>query len=125
MTRESSDENPFRDNPYATSQTQVPYERSAADGDAVSGLIPYKNPPALIAYYLGLISLFPCLGILFAIPALVLGIMGLRKRAENPEVKGSVHAWIGIVLGGLFTLIWGVAWVLFIIGLFAQSQGWR
>jgi len=57
-------------------------------------------------------------------PALVLGIMGLRKRAKNPEVKGSVHAWIGIVLGGLFTLIWGAAWGLFIIGLIAQSQGW-
>jgi hypothetical protein len=25
--------------------------------------------------------------------------MGLRKRAREPAVKGSVHAWIGIVLG--------------------------
>ena len=64
------------------------------------------------------------LGIFFAMPALVLGIMGLRKRAKNPEVKGSVHAWIGIVLGGLFTLIWGAAWGLFIIESIAQSQGW-
>jgi hypothetical protein len=76
-------------------------------GDATGGMIPYKNMPALIAYYLGIASLIPCIGIGFAIPAFVLGIVGLMKRKANPAVKGSVHAWIGIVLGGLCTLLWG------------------
>lgn len=70
-------------------------------GDATGGIIPYKNLPALIGYYLGIFGLFPLIGILLAIPAFILGIIGLRKRKRNPIIKGSVHAWIGIVLGFL------------------------
>jgi len=64
-------------------------------------LIPYKNPKALIAYYLGIGSLliFP-LGFV----SIVLGFMGLADRKRNPVIKGSVHAWIGIILGGLSIL---------------------
>jgi hypothetical protein len=69
------------------------------EGDATGGLIPYKNAPALIAYYLGIFGLIPLLGPLLAIPAFILGIIGLRKRAKTPAIKGAVHAWIGIVLG--------------------------
>ena len=36
--------------------------------------------------------------------AFVLGIFGLRARKRKPAVKGSVHAWIGIILGGLSVL---------------------
>ncbi len=89
------------------------------EGDATGGIIPYKNLPALFAYYLGLFSLLPCLGLFLAIPALVLGIMGLKKRKQNPAVKGSVHAWIGIVMGGIFTLVWGAAWIVMIIRMIA------
>ena len=32
--------------------------------------------------------------------------MGLKKAKENPKVRGQVHAWIGIVVGGLFGLLW-------------------
>ncbi|HEY3898041.1 MAG TPA: GYF domain-containing protein [Chthoniobacter sp.] len=70
-------------------------------GDATGGLIPYKNAPALIAYYLGIFGLLPFIGLLLAIPAFILGIIGLRKRAKTPIIKGAVHAWIGIVLGFL------------------------
>jgi hypothetical protein len=74
-------------------------------GDATGGVIPYKNPYALIAYYLGILSLLLCLfGIPLGIIPVVLGIIGLKKRAENPVIKGSVHAWIGIVLGGISTI---------------------
>jgi len=66
-----------------------------------------------------LFSLLPCLGLFLAIPALVLGSMGLKKRKQNPAVKGSVHAWIGIVMGGIFTLVWGVAWIVMIIRIIA------
>ncbi|MEO1235946.1 MAG: DUF4190 domain-containing protein [Planctomycetota bacterium] len=86
-------------------------------GDATGGLIPYKNIPALLAYYFGLFSLFPVLGFLLAVPALVLGIVGLRQRRLQPEIKGAVHAWIGIVMGALMTLIWGVVIGLFLVAL--------
>ena len=99
------------DNPYESRAPQGgPPRRAPArgEGDSTGGVIPYKNPPALIAYYLGLFSLLPFIGLLLAIPAFILGILGLKKRAKNPAVKGSIHAWIGIVMGGLMTLIWGV-----------------
>ncbi|MAI35240.1 MAG: hypothetical protein L7W43_06770 [Rubripirellula sp.] len=75
-------------------------------GDGTGGLIPYKNAPALIAYYVSLLSLLPVIGIPFGIASFVLGVIGLKKRARNPVIKGSVHAWIGIVLGGGTTLLW-------------------
>jgi hypothetical protein len=85
-------------------------------------VIPYKNPPALIAYYLGLFSLAPVIGLFLAIPALVLGIIGLKKRRENPAIKGSVHAWIGIGCGSVMTLIWGLV-VFSIIAALIAGQG--
>ena len=114
----SQPENPY-DSPQAAQHYPQP-QHGHGQGDATGGVIPYKNLPALLAYYLGLASLLPCVGFLFAVPALILGILGLRKRAQNPAVKGSVHAWIGIVMGGLFTLIWGAAIVLMIIGAMAD-----
>jgi hypothetical protein len=70
-------------------------------GDATGGIIPYKNPKALTAYYLGVFSLIPCLGFLLAIAAVVLGTMGLKARKAHPQVHGLAHAWIGIILGVL------------------------
>ena len=87
------------------------------DVDATGGIIPYKNPKALIAYYLGIFSGFPVIGFFFAVPALVLGIMGLRDRNRNPAIKGSVHAGIGIGCGAIFMLVWGVAIIAIIVGL--------
>ena len=78
----------------------------APRGDSTGGIIPYKNAPALIAYYLAVFSLIPCFGLPLGIAAIVLGIMGLKHRKANPEVSGTAHAWIGIVLGALSTLLW-------------------
>lgn len=112
-------------NPYShsTMPPVVGAQASAAEGDNTGGLIPYKNPQALIAYYLGIFSLLPFIGLALAIPALVLGILGLRARKRNPAIKGSVHAWIGIVMGGLMTLLWGTLVVFAFIA--ALSQGMR
>jgi hypothetical protein len=30
----------------------------------------------------------------------------VRKAREHPEVKGKVHAWVGIVAGGVFSLLY-------------------
>jgi hypothetical protein len=76
------------------------------EGDATGGIIPYKNPKALIAYYLGIASGLPLIGLPFGIAAFVLGIMGLRDRRRNPVIKGSIHAGIGIGCGGVFTIFW-------------------
>jgi hypothetical protein len=80
---------------------------SETQGDSTGGLIPYKNPPALIAYYCGIFSIAACIPFLFPLPivALVLGIKGLRKAKAEPHVKGQVHAWIGSVCGAIFGLI--------------------
>lgn len=74
-------------------------------GDATGGLIPYKNWQALVAYYVGIFSCLLCFfGLPVGIVAVVLRILGLRARARDPVIKGSVHAWIGIVLGTISTL---------------------
>lgn len=75
-----------------------------ADGGGISTMIPYTNPKALTAYYLGVFSLIPCLGLLLGPPALVLGILGLQYVNANPTAKGTAHAWIGVIVGGLTTL---------------------
>jgi hypothetical protein len=90
---------PFSDQPYP------PYPPPYHQGDATGGVIPYKNPYALTAYYLGIFGLLCCVTPLpLGLVPVVLGIIGLRKRAQNPVIKGSVHAWIGIVLGAISTL---------------------
>jgi hypothetical protein len=81
-----------------------PHAPGAVGGDATGGLIPYRNPKALIAYYLGICALIPCIGSLFGIASTILGVIGLRDRARNPLIKGAAHAWVGIVLGVLSVL---------------------
>ena len=109
-------------NPYAGSvnaNTPIgdpPPPGAATEGDATGGIIPYKNPKALIAYYLGILSGLPLIGFPLGIAAFVLGIMGLRDRNRNPVIKGSVHAGIGIGCGFLFTLIWGASILMILIG---------
>lgn len=85
--------------------------------DAVSTIIPYKNGQALIAYYLGVFSLIPCVGHLLGPAALVLGILGLRYAKAHPTAKGGGHAIAGIVLGGLTTLgYWGLTVAAVVMG---------
>jgi hypothetical protein len=86
-----------------------------SDG-TLGGLMPYKNVHALAAYYLGVFSIIPFLGIALGIAAFIFGIKGLRNAREHPEVKGKVHAWVGIIAGGLFAALY-----LFLTGLLIYS----
>ena len=73
--------------------------------DPISTLVPYKNSKALLAYYMGLFAIFPAVGLILGILAVIFGAQGLRAFRENPEVKGKVHAGIGIgcgLFGALF-----------------------
>ena len=107
------------ENPYRTSARPENIARPSgiSEGDATGGLIPYKNPKALIAYYLGVgaLVIFP-LGFV----SVVLGFMGLADRKRNPAIKGSAHAWIGIVLGG-FSFLCGTAGFILICFAVASS----
>ena len=58
------------------------------------------NRSAVTAYYLGVFSVIPLVGI----PAFILGLKGLRYAKEHPEARGAAHAWTGVILGALFTL---------------------
>jgi len=90
---------------------------SGAGGETVvSGIIPYKNPPALIGYYLGVFSLIPCVGLLLGLAAVILGIIGLKKSAAAPGSKGTAHAWTAIVLGSIGILISAGLGAAFFIG---------
>jgi hypothetical protein len=93
-------------------QPQVVYEGP----DAVETFIPYRNPKGLLAYYLGLFSIVPCLGLVLGPAGLILGIMGLNYSRAHPEARGAGHAIAGIVLGILGSLINFGALFLFLLG---------
>lgn len=80
-------------------------QSQAETGDATGGVIPYKNPHALAAYYLGIFSLIPVLGLLLGCAAVPLAISGLRKRKRHPIIRGAAHAWVGIIVGGGSVLV--------------------
>ena len=65
----------------------------------VQNVIPYRNQWALTGYYLGVFSLIPVAGILLALPAIILGVIGLVVGLKQPKRRGKVHAIVAIVLG--------------------------
>ncbi|HLJ12478.1 MAG TPA: DUF4190 domain-containing protein [Planctomycetaceae bacterium] len=102
--------------------SSVSARKAKNEGDATGGVIPYKNMPALLAYYFGVFSIIPCFPL--GIAALVLGIVGLRKAKREPHVKGQVHAWIGILAGGFFAALWLAMTVLGVAsGIVAEKFG--
>jgi hypothetical protein len=94
------------------------FQFAVTSGDSpVSTVIPYKNPPALLGYYLSVFSLIPVVGLILAIPAVILGFVGLKRAKKVPGSKGTAHAWTALILGGISTLLWGSAIVLMLIGM--------
>lgn len=73
--------------------------------DMASSILPSRNGAALWAYYLGLFSLFPGLGTILMVIAIVQGVKALRMVRLYPQVKGRVHAVVGIVAGIIGGLI--------------------
>ncbi len=97
-----------------------PQTPAQSDG-TLGGLIPYKNSSALLAYYLGVFSIIPCLGIILGIAAFVLGLRGLAFAKLHPEAKGKVHAWIGVIVGGLFGFGYLIAVIVLLVSSRVQS----
>src|SRR6476620_3047263 len=73
-----------------------PLQRS---GEGFATLVPYRNGPALAAYYCGVFGLIPIVGFLLGPIAFILGLVGLVKARKNPKAHGTGHAIAGIVLG--------------------------
>ncbi len=94
--------------PVQTDFSQPPsigsYPRAQADS-TMNKLIPTGNPPALIAYYLAIFGLIPGFCLFLSPAAIVLGFIGLKKIRETPGLPGKAHAMVGIILGGIVTLI--------------------
>jgi hypothetical protein len=67
-------------------------------------LIPYKNGYALAGYYCSVFSLIPGVGMLLGPAALILGFLALGYVRKHPTAKGTAHAIVALVLGGLTTL---------------------
>jgi hypothetical protein len=82
--------------------------------EVLATVIPYRNPPALTSYYLGLFSIIgfvPIIGLIgtmMGIAAFILGIKGLKRAKSSPGAKGKVHAWIGILCGGAGAVLTGL-----------------
>ncbi len=74
-------------------------------GGGGSALIPTGNPAALIAYYTGIVSCLPFLGLPVAILAIFQARKGLKVHRENPELHGKGHAVTGMVCGVIGLLI--------------------
>jgi hypothetical protein len=75
--------------------------------ETLGGMIPMKNGAAVAVYYFGVFSVIPFIGIVLGISGLILGVKGLRKANQHPEVKGKAHACVAIICGGFF----GVAYL--------------
>ena len=93
----------------------------------VETLIPSKNSPALVAYYLGLFgaasSCVPLLGLIMPSVALVMGIKGLKLAKERPEVRGAGHAWVGVICGAMGLLLGLTIVGLFLVALIMRASG--
>jgi hypothetical protein len=67
-----------------------------------------RNRLPLASLILGLVSL--CLGIITGIPAIICGIIGLKRISRQPEVyAGKRFAIGGIILGCVGIVLWAVA----------------
>lgn len=81
---------------------------SGGGNDAVATIIPYKNSPALIGYYVSVASLIPGVGLVAGPAAIALGVAGFKKARREPQSHGTAHAIVAIVLGSLTSLFnWG------------------
>jgi hypothetical protein len=90
---------------------------SGSPPGALDALVPARNAPALVAYYCGVFSIIPGLGLVLGPVAIVAGIFGIRRASRHPEVRGAAHAWSGVVMGVLFPIVGivGIGWLISVL----------
>lgn len=101
------------DNQHNTNN-QPPAERTGKNSDTFQTLIPTKNKPALISYYLGVFGLIPVLGLPLTIAAIPIGLKGLKRFKANPTPGAKGHALAGLILG-LVELAFYLSFILLMI----------
>lgn len=73
-------------------------------------LIPVGRPASAIAAgYLGLLALFPFVGLGFGVAAIMCGLRAMKTIKSDPNLSGRGRAIFGIVAGGLGVVVWGFA----------------
>lgn len=82
-------------------QHPFPTQPHPQQDDLIHRLIPARNGAALVAYYCGVFSLVPCVGMIPAFVAIGAGIKGIQVHNRDPSRRGLFHAIAGIVLGCL------------------------
>jgi uncharacterized ubiquitin-like protein YukD len=77
----------------------------SAPGGIDRFVLPEGRPAsAIVAGYLGLLSLFPFVGLAFGIGAIITGVVALRTLKTNPHLIGRGRAWFGLITGSIATL---------------------
>ncbi len=101
----------------------APAAAASTPGAASLGdhIVPMKNPPALVGYYLAIFSLIPCAGLLLGPAAVICGALGLRKLRDQPQLPGRAHALVAIILGTVTSLANWAAVIFMILALVADS----
>jgi hypothetical protein len=84
-------------------------------------MVPSGNKPALVAYYAAILALLPLAGLAFGIVAVIYGVRGVRLEKRHPEVRGGLHAWFGILVGGVFGLVWLVGAAILVIAAMSHA----
>jgi hypothetical protein len=78
-------------------------------------LVPGGSTYAIISLYVGLIGLcLPFVGIVFAVPAFVCGVVAVRRWKKSDSYGGvtsNLRAVLGLIISGLAVLLWGGVWI--------------
>lgn len=91
---------------------------SPSDDFALKMLLPVgRSGWAIAAGYLGLLSCFPFVGLLFGLAALWTGLKARQEIRANPKLGGSGRAMFGIILGSICALGNAILVVGLIVGL--------
>jgi hypothetical protein len=87
-------------------------------------VMPVGRPASAIASgYFGLLSLFPFVGLIFSIGAIISGVLALRTLKVSPHLHGRGRAWFGLVVGGIMALANGALIAFLIYGyLFIENR---
>ena len=73
----------------------------ATDQETLEKMLLQANPMARLSYWMGLLSLIPCIGFPIAFMAIRLGIRGLKNCFSSSEAGGLGFALAGVSLGTL------------------------
>lgn len=61
---------------------------------------------AIASGYLGLLAVFPLVGVLFGLGAVITGLLAIKEINRNPQRHGMPRAIFGIVMGALFSVVY-------------------